>query len=136
MAAAMPIALPSATKADPAADHLPDDEQRLLTQRDADSVLAGAADHVVRDDAVDAHGAEHERQAREQRQQRHDLPGRSERQIEDVLHRRHLLDRELRALPGDRRTRVEQYRGMARADSVRRTNDTWLYTIGTCWKSM
>ena len=92
----------------PAAHHLPDDEKRLLTQRDADSVLAGAADHVVRDDAVDAHGAEHERQTREQRDESHHLPGRSKGKIEDVLHRGHLLDRELRALPADGRTRVEQ----------------------------
>jgi hypothetical protein len=72
----------------------------------------------MREDAVNAHGAQQDRQARKQRHQSHHAPGRSERKIQDVLHRGQLPDRELRALPGDRRARAEQYRG-------------WLERLGT-----
>ena len=49
------------------------------------SVVARAPRDVVRHDAVDADRAEHEREPREQRQQRHNVPRRSDRPLEDRL---------------------------------------------------
>ena len=65
-----------------ATDDLPDDARGLLAERDADAIVAGAAPDVVRDHAVDADRAEHQRKPGEQRQQRHHLPGGPDRQVE------------------------------------------------------
>ncbi len=75
------------------ADDMPNDDRRAQAQCDANCPITPASCGEVSDDAVDPHGAEHEGQRREEREECHDLPRRADGRIEDALHRCRALHR-------------------------------------------
>jgi hypothetical protein len=95
-AATTPIATPDGRESEP----LPHDEAYQVgsarTECEADAHLAGALRHRVGDHAVDAHRGEQQGRPAEGEQQQHREARLGDRAVDDLPHRAHVGDREVR----------------------------------------